>query len=111
MAREIRIACNRGAADRLSRHGWCIRQPEPVEKRPHGTALRHLAREAAFSQQAPSQSREAGRGGELQNANRASNSRRRLFALSAYAPLPPPSWLDCPNNGELMLPMIGPGFR
>jgi hypothetical protein len=48
---------------------------------------------------------------QLQKVNRVCNSRRRLLADSEK-PKPPASdgWLVCPNSGEVMLPMMGPGF-
>ena len=35
---------------------------------------------------------------------------RRLLPLSAKAPKPPAMLLDWPNNGEVTMPLIGPGL-
>ena len=47
-----------------------------------------------------------------QNVKRVWNSRVLLFAASEKPPLPPPpeGWFACPKSGEVMSPIIGPGF-
>ena len=42
--------------------------------------------------------------------NRVCNSSLLLFALSEKVPPKPAGWFACPNNGDVMLPMIGPGL-
>ena len=46
-----------------------------------------------------------------QNVRRICNSSLRLLAFSEKIAFPEPAgWFACPNSGEAMLPMIGPGL-